>query len=60
MQFKRRNNIPYSFDEQRVLDNIDAGLDDLDNYDGYIRQLLDMEIERRARRLTYSDMPIHS
>ena len=56
MRFKRINNIPYSFNEQRILDDIDAGLDDLDNYDGYERQLLDMEIDRRARRLTYSDM----
>ena len=27
MEFKRVNNIPYGFDEQRVVDDIDAGTD---------------------------------
>ena len=52
MQFKRINNIPLSFNEQSIVDNIDAGADSLENYTGSFRQLLDIEIARRARRLT--------
>lgn len=53
--FKQKNNIPLSFDESRVVDDIDAGVDDLDYYDGCIRQLLEAEISRRARRLAYAN-----
>ena len=50
-QFRDRYGIPVTFDEQTIVDNIDNGTDFLDNYIGFQRELLEMEIARRASTL---------
>jgi hypothetical protein len=47
--FKRMYSIPSSFDEQKIVDDIDSGLDFIDNYVGFQQELLHMEIDRRSK-----------
>lgn len=52
--FKRVNNIPPSFNEKKIVDDIDEGRDFLDNYHGLELELLNIEIGLRVKMLTFS------
>lgn len=54
-QFKALHAIPNSFDERAVVDRIENCTDSLDNYDGYVRECLELEIERRSKTLRTND-----
>lgn len=53
-RFKSKNNIPLTFDEKKIVDDIDNGTDALDNYFGAELELLDLEIQDRAKTLSFS------
>ncbi len=59
-RFKTKNNIPLSFDEKQIADNIDNGTDSLDNYFGAELELVEMEIASRARALSFSQVGLSS
>lgn len=53
-EFKRKNEI--TADQVAIVDRIEDGYDRLDMYQGATRELLDMEIERRNRRILDSQI----
>lgn len=59
-RFKSKNNIPLSFDEKRIVDDIDNGTDSLDNYFGAELELLNIEIAYRARTLSFSELGLQA
>ena len=52
--FKRDNNIPSTFNEKKIVDDIDEGRDFLDNYHGIELELLNIEIGLRVKMLTFN------
>lgn len=47
--FKIKYNIDSSFNQSDIVDNINLGQDSLDNYSGFEKELLEMEISYRAK-----------
>lgn len=56
LTFKEENGISPSFDQDSIVDDIEQGIDSLDNYTGYERELLNLEISRRAGVLKKTDI----
>ena len=54
-EFRSKYGIPASFSETDIVDNIEKGLDSLENYTGYKLELLQMEFKKRANVLNYSN-----
>ena len=59
-RFKNKNNIPLSFDEKQIVDDIDNGTDSLDNYFGAELELIKIEISYRARALNMNELKVDS
>ena len=55
-EYKRLHNIPVSFSESDVVDDIDAGTDSLDNYIYPYSELIQLEIDRRAQKVTRAQL----
>jgi len=55
-EFKRQHNIPVTFSQSKVVDEIDAGNDSLDNYQYPYYDLLMLEIDRRAAKVSKAEL----
>lgn len=51
-EFKQQNSIDLRFDEKKIVNDIEVGIDQLDNYEGVERILLENEIETRHQLLS--------
>ena len=52
IEFKTQNNITNLFNEEKIVDNIDIGEDNINNYVGVEKELLLKEIEYRAQPIS--------
>ena len=52
-QLKVRNNIETTFDEAKIVDDIDDGKDSKDNYSGVYLDLINLEIKKKNLNLVY-------
>lgn len=58
LSIKMYNHVPKSFNEQKIVDDIDAGLDELDNYTGAELSILNIEMQRRAAPLDWKKIGV--
>lgn len=53
---KRKLNVPVSFNQREIVNNIEDGLDSIDNYKYPYTQVIQEEIDRRTRRCSVEDL----